>query len=189
MARSRACWGADKWPRGTAGRSPHCPSVASLTLLYHTVRPEPFDSGHPERFDSVRPEPVEGRTSLSTGPSKDDLRSGQVGAQTRVPGVLAPFLAGYAASPDGQRCLLNSVRPETDPATITVILNWRAAPKGRADWPKRTALSGICVLSPRDGRCCFATHLCRYEIMFVHCAFCILHSAVRIRVAFFSDLL
>jgi hypothetical protein len=39
----------------------------SGTLLCNTVRLEPFDSGHPERFD----------TSLSTGLSKDDLPSGQ----------------------------------------------------------------------------------------------------------------
>jgi hypothetical protein len=46
--------------------------------------------------------------------------------QTALPPILAPFRTGYAVSADGQRFLLNSLRPNAEPSAITVVLNWTA---------------------------------------------------------------
>jgi Tol biopolymer transport system component len=43
---------------------------------------------------------------------------------TRIPPVIAPWRTNYAASPDGQRFLLNSVMPEAVPPPITIAVNW-----------------------------------------------------------------
>ena len=43
--------------------------------------------------------------------------------QTTLPNVLAPFRTGYAVSADGQRFLLNSLRPNPQIAAITIVLN------------------------------------------------------------------
>jgi Tol biopolymer transport system component len=43
--------------------------------------------------------------------------------QTTLPNVLAPFRTAYAVSPDGQRFLLNSLRPNPLVSSITVVLN------------------------------------------------------------------
>jgi Tol biopolymer transport system component len=47
--------------------------------------------------------------------------------QTALPPILAPFRTGYAVSADGQRFLINSLRPDPEPSAITVVLNWDAA--------------------------------------------------------------
>jgi hypothetical protein len=43
--------------------------------------------------------------------------------QTTLPNVLAPFRTAYAVSPDGQRFLLNALRPNPQVSAITVVLN------------------------------------------------------------------
>jgi Tol biopolymer transport system component len=43
--------------------------------------------------------------------------------QTTLPNVLAPFRTAYSVSPDGQRFLLNSLRPNAQISTITVVMN------------------------------------------------------------------
>ena len=40
-----------------------------------------------------------------------------------LPNVLAPFRTAYAVSPDGQRFLLNALRPNPQVSAITVVLN------------------------------------------------------------------
>ena len=47
--------------------------------------------------------------------------------QTTLPNALAPFRTSYAVSPDGQRFLLNALRPNPQISAITVVLN--AAPR------------------------------------------------------------
>jgi Tol biopolymer transport system component len=47
--------------------------------------------------------------------------------QTRLPPILTPFRAGYSATADGQRFLLNNLAPDAEPSTITIVSNWRAA--------------------------------------------------------------
>ena len=47
--------------------------------------------------------------------------------RTTLPNALAPFRTSYAVSSDGQRFLLNSLRPNPQASAITVILN--AVPK------------------------------------------------------------
>jgi Tol biopolymer transport system component len=42
---------------------------------------------------------------------------------TTLPNALAPFRTAYAVSPDGQRFLLNSLRPNPQLSTITIVLN------------------------------------------------------------------
>jgi Tol biopolymer transport system component len=43
--------------------------------------------------------------------------------RTTLPNVLAPFRTAYAVSPDGQRFLLNALRPNPQVSAITVVLN------------------------------------------------------------------
>jgi Tol biopolymer transport system component len=43
--------------------------------------------------------------------------------QTTLPNVLAPFRTAYAVSPDGQRFLLNALRPNPQGQAITIVLN------------------------------------------------------------------
>jgi Tol biopolymer transport system component len=43
--------------------------------------------------------------------------------QTTLPNLLAPFRTGYAVSPDGQRFLLNALRPNPEVSAITIVLN------------------------------------------------------------------
>ena len=43
--------------------------------------------------------------------------------QTTLPNVLAPFRTAYAVSPDGQRFLINALRPNPQVSAITVVLN------------------------------------------------------------------
>jgi hypothetical protein len=43
--------------------------------------------------------------------------------QTTLPNALAPFRTAYAVSSDGQRFLLNSLRPNPQISVITVVLN------------------------------------------------------------------
>jgi Tol biopolymer transport system component len=43
--------------------------------------------------------------------------------QTTLPNVLAPFRTAYAVSPDGQRFLLNALRPNPQVSAITIVLN------------------------------------------------------------------
>jgi hypothetical protein len=43
--------------------------------------------------------------------------------QTNLPNVLAPFRTAYAVSSDGQRFLLNALRPTPQVQAITVVLN------------------------------------------------------------------
>ena len=43
------------------------------------------------------------------------------------PQILAPYRWTYAATPDGQRFLVETPLPNADPSTITVILDWPAA--------------------------------------------------------------
>ena len=50
----------------------------------------------------------------------------QVLFQTRMRSTYAPFPVNYSVSPDGQRFLLESVRPDTRP-TISIFENWTAA--------------------------------------------------------------
>ena len=47
--------------------------------------------------------------------------------KTTLPNALAPFRTSYAVASDGQRFLLNSLRPNPQTSAITVILN--AVPK------------------------------------------------------------
>jgi Tol biopolymer transport system component len=53
--------------------------------------------------------------------------------QTRVPQNLAPFRSAYAVSPDGQRFLVASLRPNAEPSAITVVLNSTARAGTDAD--------------------------------------------------------
>lgn len=43
--------------------------------------------------------------------------------QTTLPNALAPFRTSNAVSQDGQRFLLNSLRPNSQVSSITVVLN------------------------------------------------------------------
>ena len=43
--------------------------------------------------------------------------------QSTLPNVLAPFRTAYAVSPDGQRFLLNALRPNPQVSAITIVLN------------------------------------------------------------------
>jgi Tol biopolymer transport system component len=43
--------------------------------------------------------------------------------QTTLPNALAPFRTAYAAAADGQRFLINALRPGSQNAAITIILN------------------------------------------------------------------
>jgi eukaryotic-like serine/threonine-protein kinase len=43
--------------------------------------------------------------------------------QTTLPNVLAPFRTAYAVAPDGQRFLLNLLRPNSQASAITIALN------------------------------------------------------------------
>jgi Tol biopolymer transport system component len=43
--------------------------------------------------------------------------------QTTLPNVLAPFRTAYAVAPDGQRFLINALRPNPQNSAITIILN------------------------------------------------------------------
>jgi hypothetical protein len=43
--------------------------------------------------------------------------------QTTLPNVLAPFRTSYAVSADGQRFLLNSLRPNREPSVIAIVSN------------------------------------------------------------------
>jgi len=43
--------------------------------------------------------------------------------QTTLPNVLAPFRTAYSVAPDGKRFLLNSLRPNPQLSTITIVLN------------------------------------------------------------------
>jgi Tol biopolymer transport system component/tRNA A-37 threonylcarbamoyl transferase component Bud32 len=64
--------------------------------------------------------PASGDRTFEAGPPRPLF-------QTALPPMLAPFRTGYAVSADGQRFLVNSLRPNSESSAITVVLNWAAA--------------------------------------------------------------
>jgi eukaryotic-like serine/threonine-protein kinase len=58
-----------------------------------------------------------------TGDSTLQAAAPQPLFQTTLPNALAPFRTAYAVSQDGQRFLLNALRPNPENAAVTVVLN------------------------------------------------------------------
>jgi serine/threonine protein kinase/Tol biopolymer transport system component len=69
--------------------------------------------------------PVSGADAFEVGPGRRLF-------STRMPAILAPFRITYAVAPDGERFLIESLLPEADPSTISVILDWPSAIRSRA---------------------------------------------------------
>lgn len=74
--------------------------------------------------------PVDGTEAFEAGPGRRLFT-------TRMPAILAPYRITYAVAPDGERFLVETLLPEPDPSTISVVLDWPSTIRPSAAFPAR----------------------------------------------------